>query len=47
MTEDIKEKKGKEKTEKKKDKFDEAIEILEEYEKGTPPRKSSSNDWGE
>ena len=42
MTEDINEK-----TEKKKDKFDEAIEILEEYEKGTPPRKSSSNDWGE
>lgn len=32
--------------EKKKDPFEEIIEVLESYEEGTPPR-TDANDWGE
>jgi hypothetical protein len=39
------EKKKDEKKGEKKDPFEEIIEILEEYEVGTPPRKI--DDWGE
>ena len=35
-----------EKPQKKKDPFEEVIEILKEYEEGTPPR-TDITDWGE
>ncbi len=39
--------KKKETKKKVRDAFDEAVDILEEYDKGTPQRSSKSNDWGE